>query len=60
MERQIPPLSIRDAGEKYECDTVAELRQHFMPQHGWACGGQDRRVLGKLLRDKRSRYGQEI
>jgi|GraSoiStandDraft_59_1057299.scaffolds.fasta_scaffold67272_3 hypothetical protein len=30
------------------------------PKHGWACGGQDRRVLGKLLRDKRSRYGQEI
>src|SRR5215471_16219543 len=26
MERQIPPLSIRDAGEKYECGTVAELR----------------------------------
>jgi hypothetical protein len=23
-------------------------------------GGQDRRVLGKPLRDKRSRYGQEI
>jgi hypothetical protein len=23
---QIPPLNIRDAGEKYECDTVAELR----------------------------------
>jgi len=26
MERQIPPLSIRDAGEEYECGTVAELR----------------------------------
>src|SRR2546430_4987529 len=22
------------------------------PKHGWACGGQDRRVLGKLLRPK--------
>jgi len=26
MERQAPPLSIRNAGEKYECDTVAKLR----------------------------------
>jgi hypothetical protein len=26
MVRQIPPLNIRDTGEKYQCDTVAELR----------------------------------
>jgi hypothetical protein len=26
MEGKSPPLNIRDAGEKYECDTVAELR----------------------------------
>ena len=26
MERQIPPLSLRDAGEKYECAIMAELR----------------------------------
>jgi hypothetical protein len=26
MARQIPPLSLRDAYEKYECGTVAKLR----------------------------------
>jgi hypothetical protein len=50
MERQIPPLSIRDAGEEYECGTVAELRpaQVMVLADGFSWNGKTYPSLSKV------------
>src|SRR5262249_52794618 len=48
MERQAPlSVSIRDAGEKYECDTVAKLRPHLQTSDRVRI--RQRQLLGETL-----------